>query len=295
MPQVSNEQIRAARRANLHDYLLRNHPREVRIEGDSLRLADNHSVSIKQGYSGYMDFATGETGNAIECLLNYFDYEFTEAVTALCGDGTARPQPSLPQPPPAPKPFTLPDPSPGFPAQLTAYLAGYRKIPLELVRYFLDAGLAFQEKSHSNIVFVSPEQNYAELRGAVPGVSFHGMVPNSAPTGCFWFKSKGLQSVPDVAYVCEGAIDAMSLYCIHQALAYPPNVLYCSIGGVANQQRIDRIKAQVPTVIAVDNDEAGRACRDRNPDCQTAVPLYKDWNEDWCRYYGAICDTQQNH
>ena len=47
--------------------------------------------------------------------------------------------------------------------------------------------------------------------------------------------------------------------------------LYCSLGGVANQQRIDAITAGMTAagcsaVIAVDNDKAGEDCRQRNPD-----------------------------
>ena len=61
--------------------------------------------------------------------------------------------------------------------------------------------------------------------------------------------------------------------------------MFCSIAGVANQQRIDRIKAGMDaagleTVLAVDNDEAGEQCRQRNPECKHIVPKNKDWNDD---------------
>lgn len=61
--------------------------------------------------------------------------------------------------------------------------------------------------------------------------------------------------------------------------------MYCSIGGVSNQQRIDAVKSVMdsagkPTVLAVDNDPAGEKCRQRNPDCHTLVPRLKDWNAD---------------
>ncbi len=54
--------------------------------------------------------------------------------------------------------------------------------------------------------------------------------------------------------------------------------LCCGIGGVANQQRIDAIKADMaaaglPTVIAVDNDAAGADCRKRNPDCKSLLSI----------------------
>ena len=63
---------------------------------------------------------------------------------------------------------------------------------------------------------------------------------------------------------------------------------YISIGGVAKQPAIDRIKGQIKnTVLAVDNDPAGQTCRDRNPELLCILPVSKDWNEDLQRglYY----------
>lgn len=37
----------------------------------------------------------------------------------------------------------------------------------------------------------------------------------------------------------------------------------------------------MPVVPAVDNDDAGELCRQRNPDCHAFVPTLKDWNADW--------------
>ena len=56
---------------------------------------------------------------------------------------------------------------------------------------------------------------------------------------------------------------------------------YFSIGGVANQKAIDRIKANFPqAVLAVDNDQAGQKCRERNRDMKHLIPFKKDWNDD---------------
>ena len=56
--------------------------------------------------------------------------------------------------------------------------------------------------------------------------------------------------------------------------------LYISIGGVANQKAILRVKGLLPVVLAVDNDCAGDECRKRNPDIPSIMPVCKDWNED---------------
>ena len=83
---VTKEQIQAARKVDLHRFLLHHHPNEVLQEGESIRLCCNHSISIKEGYCGYTDFATDETGNSIDCLIHYFNYTLPDAVNALLAD-----------------------------------------------------------------------------------------------------------------------------------------------------------------------------------------------------------------
>ncbi len=77
------QQRDAAIRADLYEYLRNNHDSHFTVEGDSPRMLDNHSISIRQGYSGYYDFATGEHGNGIDFLSKYFDYTIPEAVASL--------------------------------------------------------------------------------------------------------------------------------------------------------------------------------------------------------------------
>lgn len=85
MPKWMNETAkRAARTVNLYDFLMSMHPEDVVNEGNSLRLRNNHSVSVKHGYCGFTDFSNGETGNSIDCLVHFLGYEFTDAVAALC-------------------------------------------------------------------------------------------------------------------------------------------------------------------------------------------------------------------
>lgn len=314
--------IRRARRADLYAYLCKFHPNEVTQEGDSLRLNCDHSVSIKANWSGYNDFATGETGNAVECLTRFFDYDFQEAAAALAmfdgvpeGDlalpdetitlpGTpgspvaatgitpASMAPASPHGPPAasqapPKPFVLPVAHQGPYLQLFAYLTQQRGIPAEMVRILIDDGLLYQEAGHANAVFTDPAKTFAELRGTVPGKPFH-RVMFSDPAAFWWFKPGGPEAIPKIAYICEGAIDAISLYLylVSDDANCAETGLYCSIAGVANQRRIDRIKsgmaaAGCPTVLAVDADNAGRLCCQRNPDCGTLLPWggMKDWNQ----------------
>ena len=299
MPQwVSHEAIRSARRAPLYDYLLAWHPADVRREGDSLRLRDNNSVSIKRGYSGYMDFATGETGNAIDCLTRYLGYDFQGAVAALCeymGPPTVPPPRTAPKTAPGatqepskdpPRLFIPPEPSHAQYRHLYAYLTQRRGIPPAIVQQLIGWGVLYQERNHSNMVFINPERTFAEYRGSNSFKPFH-QVDFSDPAAFWYFKPNGPDSTATVAFICEAAIDAISLYLLHLAAGIPDdeNGLYCSIGGVANQQRINAIRDSMSTtggqtVLAVDNDKAGELCRQRNADCPVLVPQLKDWNED---------------
>lgn len=298
---VSKEQVRIARKADLYGYLLENHGNEIQIEGDSLRLCANHSVSIKNGFNGFTDFATGETGNAIDCLTTYFDYDLQEAVISLCefmGYDTSESEVSnekiqnqtntIIQKPKTPdikqaSKFILPEPVDGQPKHLFAYLTQTRCIPADIVKWLISEGVIYQERKHNNIVFVNPERTFAEIRGMNTSKPFH-QVMFADKADFWWFKRDGLRSTPEIAYIFEAAIDAISMYAIRKIYnKKKENILFCSIAGVANQQRIDHIKAGMDaaglkTVLAVDNDKAGEQCRQRNPECGHAIPRCKDWN-----------------
>ena len=61
--------------------------RKQATENDNdIRLATNHSVAVKRGYSGSTDFATKETGNGVDYLTKYLGYSLVEAVKALNAD-----------------------------------------------------------------------------------------------------------------------------------------------------------------------------------------------------------------
>lgn len=294
---VSKEQIKAARKADLYAYLLRHHKYDVVKEGDSIRLSCNHSVSIKEGYSGYTDFATDETGNAVDCLMEYFDYTLQDAVMALCTEtGNAHPgsvnvpvqDTGHPEKRPCQKkPFVLPESRPDEIKEISIYLNGHRFLPTDILFELIRDGILYQDAIHKNAVFVNAERDFAEIRGTSPQNPFHQVMHDDNPCAFWWFNGNGLDSEADVALICESAIDAVSLYCINRSYStWNHNGLYCSIAGVANQQRIDQIKAGMSaagmqTILAVDNDDAGEQCRRRNPDCGYIIPNLKDWNEVW--------------
>lgn len=275
---VSQEQIKAARHTDLYAFLLKYHNSNFNREGDSLRPKDNHSISIKRGYSGYKDFATNETGNSIEFLVYHMGYAFVEAVQAL-SNGTVsvhtanNQQSELKSIPPQ-----FPPPISGMPKNLFAFLMN-RNIPKETIQMLVASKILYQEKNRNNIVFVNFERNFAELRGTYTyGKPFHGVVPNCRFDGFWWFRtSKNAVK----AYICEAAIDAVSLYELHKIHGNNEPAYYISIAGAGKQPAINRLKcSKLNLILAVDNDKAGQQCRDRNSDLEYILPERKDWNDD---------------
>ena len=276
---VSKKQIASARHADLYDFLMKYHSSNFKTEGDSIRPKDNHSISIKKGYHGYKDFSTEETGNSIEFLTNHMGYTFVEAVQALSNvSAPAQPADISQKDGIENVPPQFPDPVDGMYKNLFAFLKN-RSISAETIQNLVKQKLLYQEKSKNNIVFINMERDFAELRGTYTfGNPFHGIVPHSRHDGFWWFRTSRNAAK---AYICEAAIDAISLYELHKIQGNHEEAYYISIAGVAKQPAIDRLKKyKYKLVLAVDNDDAGQNCRNRNSDLEYIIPVHKDWNED---------------
>ena len=333
---ITQEEHREACRADLYDFLTRRHPNETKEYYGSIVLRSNDHVWVGKGFHGYTDFRTGETGNAVKYLQTYLGYNYRDAVLALLGrddssetedkrdggagngksrNGECRDNGSAGEEKEKPEHghdvLSLPEKLDGPYKNLYAYLTG-RNIPAELIKELTGQGLIYQTAEHNNIVFVTPEKDYAEIRGTntyadnrcrfrdkCPDYKegeyawcthmrdcgnykkdpFHGCIKNSRPDG-FWYYKPCRDMKADIAYVCEGAIDAISLSVLQRGNGTGNTAVYVSIGGVHRQAAIDRLKKRIHTVLAVDNDEAGQRCRDKNPDLTYILPNGKDWNED---------------
>ena len=276
---VSKKQIASARHADLYAFLMKYHSSNFKTEGDSIRPKDNHSISIKKGYHGYKDFSTEETGNSIEFLTNHMGYTFVEAVQALSDVSALAQQPTdVQQDGIENVPPKFPEPVNGMYKNLFAFLKT-RSISTETIQKLVKQKLLYQEKSKNNIVFINMERDFAELRGTYTfGNPFHGIVPHSRHDGFWWFRTSRNAAK---AYICEAAIDAISLYELHKIQGNHEEAYYISIAGVAKQPAIDRLKKyKYKLVLSVDNDDAGQNCRNRNSDLEYIIPVHKDWNED---------------
>lgn len=291
---VTRDEIRSARAAPLYDYVMARHGGRFRKTGSCLYLADRDGVYIRDGFPGYNDFSTGSHGNPIDFLVSYLGYGFVDAVVSL---NSFRPQGSPGMAGGAAPPeerwngrggaaghadsrsrIVLPEAAPMPFLEMRAYL-GRRGIPPWLIDWLERTGLAYQDRVHNNIVFVNREKDYCELRGTLPhaGKPFHGCRKTGPDR--FWYMYRNTRRL-DRAYVCEAAIDAISLYLIHSKTGDADSSLYVSIGGAFNQKAIRRVNGFLPATLAVDNDRAGEECRKRNPDLPYIIPVNKDWNDD---------------
>ena len=313
---VSKDQYKMACSVDLYEFLIEKHPDEVEIKyGSALLIADKH-VSVKAGYHGYRNFRTDERGNNVDYLMNFLGYGYQDAVLALTGDDPEMSYvPAYYENPPIPetKEIVLPKPLDGLYKNLYAYMTA-RKIPAETIQMLIDNGILYQSAEGNNIVFVNPQGDYCEMRGTnsyadrrcskrkecdqyISGehtwCTYMGSCVNYQPDpfhGCkktrsdrFWYLDPDPEQQTCFIYVCEAAIDAVSLYVIQQRQHKAGKRVYVSIGGVANQRTIDRlVRGGGPdtVILAVDNDQAGQECRDRNPELNYILPNNKDWNED---------------
>lgn len=233
-------------------------------------------VVLKQGYCGYTDFANNVTGNSIDLLTKYLDYTFCDAVEALSGT-TPHGSTIYSCSEDMPKSLCLPVASKPPYSRVIAYLTRSRGISLRTVQRLIASELLYQDAEHGNAVFVNRDRDYCEIRGTLTyGKPFHGCLRSSP--NCFWSFGRPTGDA-HTAYICEAAIDAISLFEILSSRG-SVNAIFCSIGGVANQRAIQTIADRYNAVLAVDNDEAGLKCRERNPGLNCMISIRKDWNED---------------
>ncbi len=143
-------------------------------------------------------------------------------------------------------------------------------------------GIIYPEnrKGHVNIVFQSRECEYAEIRASfdpqLPLKPFKGKAKGSARNG-YWIVGS---NNPDVIYITEAAIDALSLMRLR---LFEYKSAFVSVGGASCTAPIGLLKKRYPgaeIVIAFDNDEAGNDAAKMLKQYRRIVPEHKDWNED---------------
>ena len=182
----------------------------------------------------------------------------------------------------------LPQKAEGSPTRVIAYLLG-RGISMNIILELLNRGLLYQAAVTNNCVFINHEKDYFEQRGTITkeylkeGQEPFRQVKRTLKSN-YWYITQDNISFDEVekVLVCEAAIDAISLYQIlHEHMKSKEKFACVSIGGVANQETIERLVATGKMVVlAVDNDKAGDFCRKVNSTLPYLLPVSKDWNEE---------------
>ena len=286
---VTKAQITVARRADLHSYLLANCKERVKREGKYLIFDGHHSLSIKEGFSGYCDFSPDADkksgGNPIDFLVEYLNFSFPDAVMELQNYSEEKALDTSPDSIPRPPKLELtelPKPTTGQYKRAYAYLTVTRRLSRDTVAGLIKAKLLYQDE-RGNAVFISKDKTFCEVRGTLSEKAFHQSL-HTEPYTPFWSVTVGSPpqgSKPSV-FVCESCIDAVSLYELQRLdRTLRPGSIFCGIGGVGKQIGIDAIAQRFPDCVwlAVDNDSAGEECRKRNPSLPYILPEEKDWNE----------------
>ncbi len=269
---VGRNQIQAARRADLHDYLLQYHSETVKKAGHNrLQHIDHDSLIITKG-KGYCHNSINETGNGVDYLTKYLDYSFQRAVAALAAFSGVQ------EPIAYAEPYQRPKTLQGAYKRVFAYLTVTRKIPRDVVTELISQNLLAEDPQH-NCVFVSSSCDYAELVGTLSDVRFKGIVPGSDSDGYWLMGNPNAKTV----YICESAIDAISLFSVARALRDNSDLAYVSIGGL-KPAAVRRLQEQFSEcVLAIDRDDAGDKFAQAFPELRRIRPKFKDWNEDLCQ------------
>ena len=141
----------------------------------------------------------------------------------------------------------------------------------------VNKGLIYQDK-YSTINFINKERTWGERQVINTDANARGIIANSRKDGFWWFTV--CESKTDIVYICEWAIDAISLFELNLINNKHENAVYVSIGGSTEQLAIDRLKKQRRVIMAVNNDSAGSQCRKCNRELECIIPKSKDWNDD---------------
>jgi hypothetical protein len=282
--QFTPEQLAQARSTNLYNYMLQYHPEDVEKCGlGVIQLKAHDSLKIKQGWSGFCRHATGDHGDSIRFLREYYGLSFREAVLELLGDSYHVTSLMLTSEDiNKDKQYNLiPSKKDGAYKNVMAYLCS-RGISAGTISKLMDAKLLYQDV-RNNAVFIHKDKSFAELKGTYTygGKTFRQTINLTGDKSLYWSFGTGEPWKRDLAYITESAIDAVSLYELHIRKGIYDAADYCSCAGVGRVDAIAQIIADHRnSIIAVDNDAAGNRCVQQHQELKRIVPIHKDWNED---------------
>ena len=295
MPLYTKEQIEEANSISLVEYL--------QLRGEALKASgseykwiyrdgggEHDSISIRE--NKWYDHKNGTGGYTVAFLQDFYGMRFTEAMRELLNETPqlhkrinkeAKPEPA--------KPFQLPEKASNM-KNLFAYLIKKRFLSQEIVQFFVENKLLYQEKQYNNIVFVGMDENGVprEAHKKSPfdqHAGFKATVSGSDSRYSFCYRGDGAR-----LYVFEGAVDLLSFLTLYPEQWQEQS--YIALDGLSPKAMLhllDGNKAITEINICTDFDPAGIEAYDKFRDLLLAkgyqseqinclYPDYKDWNED---------------
>lgn len=238
-------------------------------------LHDSCKVTLGKGW--YWFSRNQGSQNPIDFLMRYYGLNFKEAVKVIddyiqsssrgsreCYSNTKEMSPNnnvLRPPEASEKPWQ----------KLLDYLTIRRCIKASLVESLINRGIVYQTAGYyANACFINATKNHWEIVGMHPTRRYRQVSDASN----YWAYELGSKR----AYICESAIDAISLC----ELIQDKEATYVSIAGSVTRARlINRVIQEYPEVIlAVDNDDAGNKVAAMYPSLRRIIPQNKDFNDD---------------
>lgn len=294
----TTEQLSTARTVNLAEFLVNTYPNEYRRVGGYVYAVNEDtnkiitSMPLRWGFGGFHDFSNDKSGNAVEFLMEYHDLRFYDAVTKLLqysndadetqeheplnfnnlyelGDDETEEFTS--------RDFEIPEPYSKGNKHLFAHMTKTRCIDAKLVQWLIDCKLLYEtlvstpDRAFFNMVFINKDRTRIEIKETHSTEKYKRT--KRLKVSDFWSMGSG-----DKIYVCESALDAVSLYDLKREQA-----IYASMSTCLNYHILNRlIQTGKQICIAVDNDPAGEKVRNKLQGCgfDFIIPKNKDWTDD---------------
>lgn len=291
----SDQQIALANSIDLVDYLRANGETLIK-SGREYRWQRYTSVTIRD--NKWYKHKSQEGGYPLKFLEEFYGYKYPEAMELLLSyaNDTGTHIKEEKQEQRETKPFQLPQSNPDM-KKAYAYLLKTRHLDHEVIDFFVQQGLIYEDAKYHNVVFVGADQEgiarHAHKKSTYTKGehSYRGNVEGSNP--CYSFNYRGFD---ESLYVFEAPIDMLSYISLHkdnwQQHSY---VALCGLGMQSMETMLEEHPNLQSVILCADHDIAGSEGVERMSDhlkelgyqmIAIAQPKYKDFNEDLKAVHG---------
>lgn len=281
----TEEQKERVRETDLVSYLKRNGYKLKRAGSEYEWDSPDGKVTIR-GNRWYHQY-NQEGGYVISFFERFFNMTFQETMLMLLEEQGIACEQVRQEQQEEKKPFELPKRNESM-RRIYAYLLKERYLDREVIQYFIQKKLIYEDAKYHNVVFVGLDEEgvarHAHKRGTNSKSSFKGNVESSNPN--YSFHHIGTSNR---IYVFEAPIDMLSYISLHKDNWKEHS--YVSLCSVAPHALI-HILQNNPNItevrLCLDHDEAGIAGDYRITEAvrelgeykiKAELPRYKDWNE----------------